>query len=348
MEKVKVGIIGCGSIARARHIPEYASREDVEIIGYYSHTRAHAEEMQKIYGGVVYETAEELLQDPNIDAVSICTANRYHAMCSIMALEQGKYVICEKPMATTLEESQRMVDAEQKSGKFLMPAHNQRMLAAHVEAKKLLSQGAIGKILYIESRFAHAGPETWSIDGTRNTWFFQKELAHYGVLGDLGAHKIDLIRYLTGEEITEVTACLSTLDKTYEDGRSIDLEDNAMCTFRLTGDIVGFMHFSWVNYGPEDNGTLIYGTKGVMKIFSDPDRDIILQNRDGTSVSYALGGISTNDNQLKSGVIDEFIDAIRQQRTPVVTAKDGYYTQAVLDALEKAQAQGRKITPEYH
>lgn len=343
MTKIKVGIIGCGSIARARHIPEYAARQDVELAAFYSRTKSHAIQMQELYGGKVYETAEELLKAPDIDAVSICTANQFHAEYSIMALEQGKHVLCEKPLATTPEDVLAMIDAERRSGKYLMPAHNQRMMPAHIEAKKLLEQGIIGRTLCIQSSFTHAGPETWSINGTRNTWFFNNDLAHYGVLGDLGVHKIDLIRYLTGQEFSHVTACLSTLDKTYEDGSPILVEDDAVCTFRLTDGSAGTMHFSWVNYGPEDNSTVIYGTEGVMKIFSAPEKDIIIHKKDGTSDYFSLGGISTNDVQLKSGVIDEFIDSIIQNRQPSVTSQDGYMAQLVLNALEASQAQEKRI-----
>jgi predicted dehydrogenase len=107
---VKVGIIGCGRIAQRRHIPEYASNPNVEIVGYYNRTRSQAEDMASKYGGKVFDTIEGLLSDPEIDAVSVCTANTMHASVSIDAMRKGKHVLCEKPMATTVEDCERMIE----------------------------------------------------------------------------------------------------------------------------------------------------------------------------------------------------------------------------------------------
>ena len=117
--------------------------------------------------------------------------------------------------------------AEKESGKILMLGHNQRLIKAHMKAKELLEQGAIGDLLFFQCNFKHAGPESWSADPGAATWFFRKDQTNFGVMGDLGAHKIDLIRYLTGCEIKNVFAKMMTLDKRYADGSLIDLEDNS-------------------------------------------------------------------------------------------------------------------------
>lgn len=332
MEKVRVAMAGCGAITQRRHAPEYAANPDVEIAGFYDYDLTRAQQLAALYGGRAYPTYEEMVQDETIDAISICTPNSLHAEMGVAALKAGKHVLCEKPMAQSLEEAKMMLEAEKESGRILMLGHNQRLIPAHLKAKEIYESGMLGKALFYQCNFKHSGPENWSVDSTANTWFFDKSRAHFGVMGDLGAHKIDLIRFITGEEIERVFATMMTLDKRGADGNLIDLEDNVICQFRMNSGMPGIMHFSWTNYGQEDNSTLISGEKGVMKIYGDYADDIVLEMRDGTVVKYSVGKMSTNTNQLKSGVIDEFVAAIRENRKPLVTGIDGYNTLAVIEA----------------
>ena len=99
-----IGIIGCGKIAQVRHIPEYAAHPQAKLWGYYDLNQDRARELAEQYGGKVYPSWRDLLADPDIHAVSVCAANNAHAEITIAALEAGKHVLCEKPMATTLEE----------------------------------------------------------------------------------------------------------------------------------------------------------------------------------------------------------------------------------------------------
>ena len=194
----KVGIIGCGKIAQIRHIPEYAANPEVELAGFYDINTERTKELAEKYNGTAYSSYQELLEDETIDAVSICSANQTHATITIDALRAGKHVLCEKPMAITLEECEEMVQAARETGKFLMIGHNQRLAKAHAKAKELLNEGIIGDIISFRTTFGHSGPETWSIDPGKNVWFFDKKLARLGAMGDLGIHKTDLIQFLTG------------------------------------------------------------------------------------------------------------------------------------------------------
>lgn len=338
---VRVAVIGGGAIGQRRHLPEYAANPNAEIAGVFDTDRQRAQELCRQYGGRAYESMEEVFADETVDAVSVCSPNVTHAQASIRALEAGKHVLCEKPMALSLEESRRMLEAEKRSGKTLMLGHNQRLIRAHLKAHELLHQGAIGDLLFFQCNFKHAGPESWSIDAGNHTWFFKKDQANFGVMGDLGAHKIDLIRFLTDSEIRNVFTTLTTLDKRDETGGYIELEDNAVCLFNMENGLPGIMHFSWTNYGAEDNGSTIYGSKGVMKIFGDYADDIVLELRDGTQVKYTVGDISTNHHQLKSGVIDEFIASIVEARRPIVTGIDGHNTLAVIETAMKSAKVGQ-------
>ena len=327
MKKLKIGIIGCGKIAQYRHIPEYLANEDAQIVGYFDSNQNRAQNLAEEFGGETYNSYHDLLANKEIDAVSVCTTNISHAEITIAALKAGKHVLCEKPMATTMEACQKMVDTAQNEGRYLMIGHNQRMAKAHIRAKELLSSGIIGEILSFRTTFGHAGPETWSIDPGPSTWFFNENLAVMGVMGDLGIHKTDLIHFLTGLRIVEATARLHTLNKLDEDGELIGVDDNAFCIYKLENGAVGTMHVSWTFYGPEDNSTIVYGTKGTIRIYDDPDYSIRVNTYDGEEILYDIDRIQTNEIQTKSGVIDAFIGSILLDREPEISGR------AVLDAM---------------
>jgi len=316
---VKVGIIGCGKIAQVRHIPEYCMNEDAQLAGYYDFNKERAASLAEEFGGRAYDSVEELLADPEIDAVSVCAANNAHAEITIKALNAGKHVLCEKPMATTLEDCEAMVEAANKAGKKLMIDQNQRLAKAHVKAKKLIARGEIGKVITFKTTFGHGGPETWSVDGGANTWFFDKKRASMGAMADLGIHKTDLIQFLLDTRVAETTAVVTTLDKRYPDGELIGVDDNAICIYKMQNGIIGTMTASWTYYGSEDNSTILYGTEGIMKIYSNPAYAIEVIGRNGEKVYYDVEQIQTNDNQTKTGIIDAFVECITKDEEPLIS-----------------------------
>ena len=307
---INVGIIGCGKIAQVRHIPEYAVNREVKLSGYFDINTERAHKLAVDYGGKAYESYQALLADPEIDAVSVCAANYAHAEISIAALQAGKHVLCEKPMATALEDCEAMAAAAKKAGKILMVGHNQRLAKAHVKAKELLDGGIVGDIISFRTIFGHGGPETWSVDSGKGTWFFDRQKAGMGAMADLGIHKTDLIQFLIGQKVVETTAKVVTLNKKDADGNLICVDDNAICIYRMSGGALGTMSASWTYYGAEDNSTILYGTKGIMRIYDDPSYSIKVVTADGETVLFDIDRIQTNENQTKSGVIDRFVDCI--------------------------------------
>ena len=159
-----VGIIGCGAIARQRHAAEYKNNENTTIVGVFDVSRERAEAMANDFGGKVYDTAEALIADPAIDAVSVCVANAFHAAIAIDALNHGKHVLGEKPMAITLAECEAMYAAAIKNGKRLLIDHNQRLTPAHRKAKEIIASGELGRVISFAATFGHKGPEMWSAD----------------------------------------------------------------------------------------------------------------------------------------------------------------------------------------
>lgn len=337
---IHVGIIGCGKIAQVRHIPEYLENSEVALSGYYDLNSERAKALSVQYGGKAYSSYAELLADPAIDAVSVCTANHTHAPITIDALHAGKHVLCEKPMAISPTDCERMVEAARGSGKVLMIDHNQRFTPAHRKAKALLEAGELGKLLTFRTCFAHGGPETWSIDPGRKTWFFDKKRAVLGAMVDLGVHKTDLIQYLTGEQIVEVCAMMDTLDKKDSSGNKIGVDDNVICLYRMESGLFGSMTASWTCYAHEENTTTLYGTKGVMKLYYENQPTIVIDYRDGTRASFDTEPIQTNSRQTKTGVIDEFVSCILTGRTPESDGATALSAMRVIfQAVESARTQ---------
>ena len=340
---IKIGVLGCGKIAQVRHIPEYADNKDAQILGFYDINLERAKALAETYGGIAYETAEELLANPEIDAVSICTANFAHAELTIAALNAGKHVLCEKPMATTLADCEAMVEAAKKNGKYLMIGHNQRLAKAHATARKLIVDGLIGDIITFRTTFGHGGPETWSVDPGKNTWFFDKSRAAMGAMADLGIHKTDLIQFLTGQRVVRTTARVTTLDKRDANGNLIGVDDNAICIYEMSGGAFGTMTASWTHYGAEDNSTVLYGTKGIMRIYDDPAVSIKVILNDGSKISYDVEAIQTNDNQTKSGVIDLWVECLVNGQTPEISGESALAAMRAVFASIESSETGKSV-----
>ena len=340
---IGIGIIGCGKITQVRHLPEYRDNPDAKIIGLYDINFERAKALAEEYGATAYETLEELLADERIEAVSVCTANYNHCESTVKALDAGKHVLCEKPMATNIKECEEMVRAAARNNRKLMIGMNQRLAKAHIRAKKLIDQGEIGNVITFRTIFGHSGPENWSVDPGKGTWFFDKNKAAMGVMADLGIHKTDLIQYLLGDKIVAVTAKLSTIDKTDLVGKPISVDDNAVCVYEMKNGAVGTMISSWTYYGEEDNSTVIIGTRGTMRIYDNGKYPVEIRNIDHEKIMVNVEAIQTNDNQTKSGVIDAFVKSVRTDTEPPITGKNVLSAMRVVFAGIKSSELGRRI-----
>ncbi len=340
---VNIGIIGCGKIAQVRHIPEYAANPQAKLAAYYDLNAARAAELAKKYGGKAYASVDELLADPAIDAVSVCTSNVTHAEITIAALKAGKHVLCEKPMATTLADCEAMVQTARETGRKLMIGQNQRLAKAHVRARELIAAGLIGEIVGFRTTFGHGGPETWSVDPGQNVWFFDKTKAAMGAMADLGVHKTDLIHYLTGQVVVETTARLAAVDKRDASGNLIGVDDNAVCIYRLSGGALGSMTASWTFYGAEDNSTVLYGTRGILRLYDHPQFSIQVTTREGERIFYEVDKIQTNENQTSSGVIDAFVSCLVENREPEISGAEVLKTMRVIFASIESSQTGRTV-----
>lgn len=331
---LKVGVIGCGSIAQYRHLPEYEANPYVQIVAVCDSNKKRAKEVANKYGVNMYTDYNELINCEELDAVSVCTPNDLHASISIVALQSGIHVLCEKPMATSKKDAEMMIEAAEKSGKKLMIGHNQRFVTSHQKAKQLIENGEIGKIYSFRTAFGHSGPENWSVDG-KESWFFKKDEAFLGAMGDLGVHKADLIRYILNEEITEVGAFVETSAKTFS-----NVDDCAVCMLKSESGIIGTLAASWSYVSKEDNSTIIYGEKATLRLEDDPTYSLILQYKNGVVVKYELDKIQSNAavGQSNSHVIEQFVESILSDKEPLINGVEGMKSlEVILAAIQSSE-----------
>ncbi|MGW5955917.1 Gfo/Idh/MocA family protein [Bacillus mycoides] len=335
MNILKVGVIGCGSIAQYRHLPEYEANPYVQIVAVCDSNKKRAKEVANKYGVNMYTDYNEIINCEELDAVSVCTPNDLHASISIVALQSGIHVLCEKPMATSKKDAEMMIEAAEQSGKKLMIGHNQRFVTSHQKAKQLIENGEIGKIYSFRTAFGHSGPENWSVDG-KESWFFKKDEAFLGAMGDLGVHKADLIRYILNEEITEVGAFVETSAKTFS-----NVDDCAVCMLKSESGIIGTLAASWSYVSKEDNSTIIYGEKATLRLEDDPTYSLILQYKNGEVVKYELDKIQSNAavGQSNSHVIEQFVESILSDKEPLINGVEGMKSlEVILAAIQSSEA----------
>ncbi len=191
MSKMKIAIIGCGRIANNAHIPAYMKNDEVEIKYFCDILLDKAEACVKQYGcGTAIEDYHQILEDPEIEAVSVCTPNKMHSTISIDCLRAGKHVLCEKPSARTLSEALEMQAAQHETGKVLNIGVVNRFNSAVNRLRDIIQSGELGEIYHIYVSFrAHR-----SIPGLGGA-FTNKSIAGGGVLIDWGVHYLDIVMY---------------------------------------------------------------------------------------------------------------------------------------------------------
>ena len=195
MEPIKVAVIGCGTIANSAHIPAYMKNEKAEIKYFCDIIPQRADAAVEKYGcGKAVYDYHEILNDPEIEAVSVCTPNHMHAPISIDFLRAGKNVLCEKPAARTYAEALTMLEAQHETGKVLNIGVVNRFNDGVNQIKRLIDEGALGEVYHVYVSFrSHR-----SIPGLGGN-FTTKAVAGGGALIDWGVHFLDIVMYCCGD-----------------------------------------------------------------------------------------------------------------------------------------------------
>ncbi len=256
-------------------------------------SRPETAQKAKEHGGFEFATTDfrELVEHPEVDIVHCCTPNKFHRDICVAALEAGKHVYCDKPMAMNVAEAKEMVETAERSGKVHMLTFQYRFIPAIQRAKQLIEEGRVGDLLTFRLAYLHSG----YIDPNRPmAWRLDKELAGGGALFDLGSHMLDLVHFLLGK-VRRVFACLKTFvtERPVAPGAKekarVEVDDWAQLVLELENGALGTVEASRVATGTEDEFRVeVHGTKGAFYFNSmDPNW---LKFFDATAPDAPFGG----------------------------------------------------------
>ncbi len=272
---IVVGVIGCGDIAHARYFPGIAALPGFALAGVHSRTRSASEAAAARYGGKVYDDIGSLLSDPAIDGVIIATPHPSHAELTVAALDAGKHVLTEKPIATSLADAARITEAAARSRGIFSPLPFDASAAMDL-ARRLIRDGAIGAVTSADAVLAHHGP-------VHAAWFLDKDKAGWGVLADLGIYLVSGLTYLLGPA-ESVFGRVETVfpDRRLEDGSraTCTVDDNAAGVLAWRNGVLGSVRASWCFSGDRRSflwELKLYGTEGLIFIApASPEAPIVV------------------------------------------------------------------------
>lgn len=357
MREIRVGLIGCGGIAQAKHIPNLRKKESV-VIAAISDVRG-AEYLTQVCGELglkgtkCYADYREVLADPSIEVVHICTPNASHAELTIQALEAGKHVMCEKPMATTLEEAQAMVRAAEKSGKKLTICANNRFTPAMWYLKNRCAQGELGEIYFAKAHCVRRrGVPTWGE-------FLDKEKQGGGPVLDLGTHAVDLAlwmmgnyrpRKVTGKAFYKLGRQGSPANPYGDwDPKRFTVEDSGFAMIEMENGAMIWLETSWALNTRDERpvSVTLCGTKAGADV---TDGLTINTERDGRLVDEKIvlepRTIPFYEPEQVYGPqleISQWIDAVRNDTAPVVRPEEMYTVQRIIRAVYESSERGESV-----
>lgn len=256
--KLRYCIVGLGRISMQHFMPACKMSRNSQVTALVSGHRDKAEKMAAEYNVPArniysYENYDEIANNADIDAVYIALPNSMHSEYTIRAANARKHVLCEKPMATTVRDSQAMIAACKAAGRKLMIAYRCQYEATNLRAIKILRDGTLGTVQAIESANG--------FNIRAGEWRLDRNMAGGGPLMDVGIYSLNACRYLTGEEPQHVEGYCSVIDK---DGRFRQVEENVSWTMRFPSGIVAACN---TTYGGQMNGFFkVHGAKGILHV----------------------------------------------------------------------------------
>ncbi len=348
---MKIAIIGVGSISNS-HIKAYLENPDAELYAFCDINEQRLNMMGTKYGVTRLYTDEAamLAELPEIEAVSVCTWNSAHAPCTIMALNAGKHVLCEKPMALNTAEAEAMLEAARKNNRCLMIGFVRRFGCDADLAKDLIASDALGELYY-------GKVTTVRRNGNPGGWFGEKARSGGGPLIDLGVHVIDLTRYLSGRpRVTSVYAATFNklgaradikTPKAYVAASATehdicDCEDLASALIRFDNGFVLSVEVSFsLNTNKESNSVELFGTKGGLSIADSVELYNVTEGY-MSNVSFA-GKTGFNFDKAFAAEIKGFIDYASGKAECRNPAEDGVEMMKILDAVYASAESGHEV-----
>ena len=312
----------------------------------------------------------DIINDPEIDIVSVCTPNNVHAEVSIAALKAGKHVICEKPIASTTQDAKAMADAAEeaaKKGIISMCAYQYRRVPAIDEAKKIIESGKIGEVTNVRTQYL----QCWSADpDSPLSWRFQKSIAGAGTLGDIATHAIDIAQYMAGD-ITDVVSMVKTYinERPVQEGgvdllgtvklgpdakrEIVDVDDEVSFLCKFNSGAIGSVEATRMAWGRNNYITLeVHGTRGSITWNYERLNELNvcygMDDQDGErgfktiytgpanphgDVTWNIPGMNIGYGELKAVEMYEFGKAIVEGYQPTTCFKTGYQLDRVCEAI---------------
>ena len=339
---LKVGVIGCGAIAEHLHVPNYHDCGEAELVAFCDVKGKAARSLAAEYapGAKVYTDYRRMLKDGEVEAVSVCLPNVHHGPVSIAAMKAGCHVFVEKPMAVSLGEARRMVGAATKAGVLLMVNQCQRRFPVNRKAKEVLASGIMGKVLYASAMFGHGGPEYWSPTGK---WFFKSADAKFGAMADLGVHKADQLRYLTGLEVALVAGFHGCVEK-----KRSDVDDNFAASLVFDNGALGTLGASWTAKGACTDYAHFHCANGTLRVEASAAVPLVAHlDNPACTIEFDLPE-PYSDSEEGWGVdaCGNFVRAALGLEEPFCTGEEGMKSLAVILAADKAGRSGRVVRVE--
>lgn len=322
-DRIRWGILSTAAIGPRALIPAINNAHNSELVAVASRNQERGQAFADEHGiPTAYGSYEELVNDPNIDAIYNPLPNDLHAPWSIQAAQAGKHVLCEKPMAMDASEAQKMVDEIATTGKLLAEAFMYRFHPRTHRLKEMVAEGAVGTLRVINTSFSFP----MSADDTRNIRLFKAQGG--GAIMDIGCYCVSIMRLVTGAEPT-VLDCKAYFNDD-------DVDEQAVATLEFPDNVLA--HFDCNFRAAFANFADVRGTTGrilVENSFLPGTGDVVLHYwNDGKYEEIKFDG--ADQYQL---MVEDFADAIINDRQPRYTGEQGVLGMKVMDALRTAAAQ---------
>jgi predicted dehydrogenase len=331
---MKIAIVGFGFIAQKGHLPTYKSRTDLDLTAVVDPVLERRELAAKLYPGIgTYSTIDELLNDSSreVDLIDICTPNSFHVEYSKLALEAGKHVLCEKPLALSQAEFLEVKDIALSNKRLLYPCHNYKFAPSVLHAAQLVKDGKIGQPLYGSFqvyRVSHArGVSEW-----QPNWRRDRALAGGGIAVDHGVHAISIARSLLGARPRKVSAHIRNLGATQSEAT----ENTALISLDWEPVLLQ-INLTWVG-SVRKSSFRLQGTEGEVCIDND---DVIWIDKQGSVVPWVVPTDFDDPSHASwfAAVIDDIKEHIaRENYEPASLVEAGI----VAEIMEKAHQSSRE------
>ena len=351
---IKVGIIGCGGIANGKHMPSLAKVTDCDMVAFCDIIPERAEKAAKEYGtpdAKVYSDYKELLKDPEIEVVHVCTPNRSHSFITVDALEAGKHVMCEKPMAINSEEAKKMIDAANRTGKKLTIGYQSRFRDDSMYMKQEAEDGTFGDIYYAKATaLRRRAVPTWGV-------FLNEYEQGGGPLIDIGTHALDLTLWMMDNYKPKY--CVGTayhkLNKDVNQGNmwgnwdpeKFTVEDSAFGFIVMENGATIVLESAWAlnTLDVREAVTSVCGTLAGADMMNGLRINGIRHGRQYVmEPSFKAGGVAFNDGKKGESAADReerlWIEAVRNDTEPLTKPEQAYCVTRILEGIYESAKSG--------